>query len=354
MQFKVERFWPCRSPAAMGAGLLAWCVATWPGVAEAHVKWFCDFNVASQPQTLQNVLTSQFAALSVLAVCILLIGCLVDQTPFGAALSAALDRVTAPIRANADVLVRAACGFFLIALWTWGGILLTPELKTDSPLIPLLQLGMAASLISPRTAPFAGFGIVGLYGLALRQYGLFHLMDYPIFLGVAAYLVLTCRPQWNVLEVRPLEVLRWSASITLMWASIEKWAYPQWTLPLYLGHPAMSLGYNFDLFMRAAGVIEFTLAFALLWTPLVRRSAATILIGMFVSATFEFGKIDVVGHSVIIAVLLVLAADNVTRSASIRAWRSLIAPTLGYGLALAAFLATYYGVHAILFGTTLT
>ena len=66
-----------------------------------------------------------------------------------------------------------------------------------------------------------------------------------------------------------------------MWASIEKWAYPEWTFPLFIEHPEMSLNYDVAFFMRAAGVIEFTLAFALLWTPLVRRSAAIVLAGIF-------------------------------------------------------------------------
>ncbi len=72
----------------------------------------------------------------------------------------------------------------------------------------------------------------------------------------------------------------------------------------------MTLGYDPEFFMRAAGVIEFTLAFALIWTPLVRRVAATLLAAMFVSAVFQFGKIDAIGHSLIIVVLLAIVADD--------------------------------------------
>ncbi len=39
--------------------------------------------------------------------------------------------------------------------------------------------------------PFAGLGIAFLYGLATAQYGFFPMADYPVFLGVAAYLVMT-------------------------------------------------------------------------------------------------------------------------------------------------------------------
>jgi hypothetical protein len=330
---------------------LATVCLSFPQPAWAHVKWFCNFDVASQPRVLDKVVSADFVALTVLAIAVMLAGCLLDRTKLGEAISRALDRVTMVVRANADVLIRATCGFFLIALWTMGGILLTPELKTASSWVPQLQLAMAAALLTRRTTALTGLGIVILYGLALRDYGLFHLMDYPIFLGVAAYLVATSWPVSRWIPLRPLDLLRWSASVTLMWASVEKWAYPDWTLPLYIGHPAMSMGYDFELFMRAAGVIEFTLAFALLLTPLVRRTAAFILIGMFVSATAEFGKIDAIGHSVIIAVLLLLAADETRAKVSARQWRWVAEPALAYAVALLVAVSLYYGVHAWLFGT---
>ncbi len=36
--------------------------------------------------------------------------------------------------------------------------------------------------------------------------------------------------------------LRWAAAVTLMWASVEKWAYPHWTDPLIAAKPAMTMG----------------------------------------------------------------------------------------------------------------
>ena len=62
--------------------------------------------------------------------------------------------------------------------------------------------------------------------------------------------------------------------------------------------------------MRAAGVVEFALAFALIWTPLVRRIAAIILAGDVHQRDFEFGKIDAIGHALIIVVLLAIIADT--------------------------------------------
>jgi hypothetical protein len=317
-----------------------------PSAAQAHVKWFCAYDVAGRPQGLEQVLCLDFEWLTGLALLCLMFGCLAEGTPLGGALLNALDRVTARIRTDTELLVRATLGFFLVSLWDLGGIILTPELKTDVAWIPWLQLAMAGCLIWRRTMPITGLGIVFLFSFATAQYGLFHLADYPVFLGIAAYLIaqgLGLKP----FDVRPLDLVRWTAAVTLMWASIEKWAYPDWTAPLIAAKPQMTMGATPELFMQAAGVIEFTLAFALIWTPLVRRTAAIILAAIFVSAIFEFGKVDAVGHSGIIVVLLAIAADDVR--VPVRARQALLAPAY-YGAALATFLFLYYVGHAALFG----
>ncbi len=317
------------------------------GQASAHVKWFCAYDVAGQPRGLENVLCPDFERLSGLALVVLLIGCLLERTLLGDLMLRALDRVTAGLRANTEVLIRATCGGFFVALWTLGGVLLTPELKTASTAVPWLQLAIAAGLVWRRTMPLSALGMVVLFGLAVRDYGVFHMMDYPVFVGLAIYFALIGLRRMPF-GVRPLDIVRWSAGVTLMWASIEKWAYPQWTFPLFLTHPAMTMGFDGEFFMRAAGVVEFTLAFALMWTPLVRRSAAIMLAATFISAVLEFGKIDAIGHSAIIAVLFAITADDARVPGVSRSW--LLAP-VGYSTALAGFLAIYYVAHAAMFGT---
>ena len=319
------------------------------GSASAHVKWFCAYDVAGQPRGLDQVLCPDFEWLTGLALVTLMLGCLAEGTPLGGALLSALDRVTTRIRTDTELLVRCTLGFFFVSLWSLGGIILTPELKTDVSWIPWLQLALAVCLIWRRTMPITGLGIVFLFAFATVQYGVFHLADYPVFLGVAAYLILRgfdIEPY----GIRPLDLVRWAAAITLMWASVEKWAYPQWTDPLLAAKPQMTMGATPELFMQAAGVIEFTLAFALIWTPLVRRVAALILTGIFVSAIFEFGKVDAIGHSGIIVVLLGIAADDAR--ATVRARDAAWAPAY-YVAALAAFLALYYLGHEALFDTGL-
>src|SRR5581483_3388312 len=103
-----------------------WTVA-FVETASAHVKWFCAYDVAGQPRGLENVLCPDFELLVGSAMLILLSGCLIDGTQLGDAMLRSLDRATAWVRANTEILFRAGCGAFFISLWTLGGIILTPE-----------------------------------------------------------------------------------------------------------------------------------------------------------------------------------------------------------------------------------
>ena len=53
-----------------------------------------------------------------------------------------------------------------------------------------IQLGIAAGMLSRRTMPLSALGIFVLFAIAIWNYGIFHLADYPVFLGVAVYLAL--------------------------------------------------------------------------------------------------------------------------------------------------------------------
>src|SRR5665213_4400922 len=74
--------------------------------AEAHVKWFCAFNVAGQPRGLENVLCPDFEYLVGLSALALMAGCLVEGTNVGLAMIRAIDRVTAYMRDNMETMYR--------------------------------------------------------------------------------------------------------------------------------------------------------------------------------------------------------------------------------------------------------
>src|SRR5215831_19358352 len=128
MNRRTMRWLPIAATAALGASLCCFHADE----ATAHVKWFCAYDVAGQPRGLANVLCLDFEWLVGLAVLVIMAGCHLEGTTVGNALVRAINRVTSRLETDTETLTRAVCGFFFVALWTMGGILLTPELKTTS------------------------------------------------------------------------------------------------------------------------------------------------------------------------------------------------------------------------------
>jgi hypothetical protein len=84
-----------------------------------------------------------------------------------------------------------------------------------------------------------------------------------------------------------------------------------------------------------------------LWTPLIRRLSAILLASMFVSAVFEFGKIDAIGHLMIIAILVAITLDH--EKALLH--KSYFAP-VAYLAGLAGVISAYYGFHILFYGNS--
>jgi hypothetical protein len=318
--------------------------ASVPSTAEAHVKWFAAYNVATPPRPLAEVASPTFFILALLSLLVLWAFCRIERTSIGTALLESLDELTQPFRDRIDDLFRAGVAAFFIAIWVHGGIILTPELVIDLPFLPWLQAAIAVALFWRATMVLSAVGIVALFAVGIGAYGTFHMMDYPIFLGAAGYLALSGLGQQRFLGFRPLDVARVGAAVTLLWASVEKWAYPQSSFPVLEAHVGLRMGLSSDFYMVAAGAIEFALAFGLLWTPLVRRLSALALSAMFISAVLEFGKVDAIGHLVIIVILAAILIDAPPR---VRQSSALVPAS--FAATLAVFILSYYGAHAVLF-----
>jgi len=318
----------------------------WPSSASAHVKWFAHYDVAGSLQPLAAVLSPTFFLLFGCAILTLWLTCLIEGTAIGVTLLQTFARIGKAACPRTEEFLRACAGGFFVALWVLGGVILTPELKTASPVIPWLQAAIAVGMFWRGGMFFSALGMVALFGIGIWNYGIFHMLDYPIFLGLAAYFALSSIGR-NLFGLRPIDVARWGAGITLMWASIEKWGFPEWTYPLLRQHPDIAMGWNPHFYMTAAGVIEFALAFGLLWTPLVRRLSAVVLAAMFISAVFEFGKIDAIGHSMIVAILVAILVDEEPSPPRLPSW---LAPVMCCAAVTVTMLA-YYGIHALIYGT---
>jgi hypothetical protein len=334
-------------PGTLAAAVLALYTAP----AFAHVKWFAPYIVDAPPQAVAATLQDGwFWTAIVLVLGFFLITRLVEASRFGEMLLAGLDQLTDVLWKRLDDFVKAVVGAFFVAIFAIGGIYLTPDLHTPAEWISWTQLLIAGLLFWRRTQPLAAAGIVALWLLALRDYDFFHLLDYlALGLGVAAYLVLEAsdREAWRK---HRFEALRLGVAVALMWSSLEKFAYPDWFHPLVEERPFLTFGLPRDVFIPMAGVAEFTMGFGLLWTPLVRRLSAIALFVIFNAAVYPFGRIDLIGHALIMAVIVAIAADH-TREMHIlsAARRAIAAVPLAIALSLAIFTTAYWGSHALLY-----
>ncbi len=320
--------------------------------AEAHVKWFAPYIVKASPRPVSATLTDQwFWAGIVLVMVFLILTRVVEQSRFGNSVMGMIDRASDPLWNRLDDFIRCVIAAFFVAIFAVGGVYLTPDLKTPAEWVSWVQLLIAAGIFSKRTMPLSAAGIIGLWLLALRDYELFHLFDYlALGVGVAAYLVLAAssNEQWRT---HRFEVLRWAVAIALMWSSLEKFAYPDWFYPLVAERPFLTFGIPRDAFISMAGVAEFTLGFGLLATPLVRRLSALGLLVIFISAVYPFGRIDMIGHALIMMIIVAISVDHKRELSFMNAIRQniVLLPASLAGF-LTVFAVSYWGLHAGIYG----
>lgn len=339
----------------LGVGFAAFMAffAGFSAAAWAHVKWFAPYIVQAAPKPIIYTLTDQWFWIGLSLILVFFIATrLVEKSALGDVVQQHLDTITNPLWLRLDDFIRVVIGAFFVAIFAVGGIYLTPDLKTPSEWVSWSQLLIAALVFSRRTQSLAAAGILALWLLALRDYELFHMLDYlALGVGVAAYLVLESSNNEDLRKHR-LTALRVGVAIALMWSSLEKFGYPDWFYPLVQEKPFLTFGLPRDAFIPMAGLAEFTMGFGLLWTLLIRRLSAIALFIIFTAAVYPFGRVDLVGHALIMAIIVAIIADHSRDKDLLPVLKEKVAAIpLGLAIALIVFVSAYWGSHTLLYGT---
>jgi len=327
--------------------------------AEAHVKWFSDYNLVCPPRSPSRIVFGEYFFLFCLFVGPLMFAVTYVDHELVRRRSWLFQRasnLTDQVHAYFPIAVRLGVSAFFVAAISYGGVLLTPELKTEESWVPMVQLAIAAAALLPRTSFLAGFGIAGLYAYAVSQFGVYHLLDYPIFLGVAAFLVIDSL-FGKERSMTAQNVMRWCTGITLLWAGIEKFAYPEWSFVLLTERPAIAFGFGPEFYMAAAGFVEFCCAYLLIAGSLSARASAAVLQFFFTSAIYYFGLIDAIGHSAIIIVLFILILAQNPLPLRFQRYPSINVATIHTAVFFAAlflYISLYYGGHSLSYAPNLS
>jgi hypothetical protein len=327
--------------------------------AQAHIKWFEPFDIAQPPRPIGDVLDQTFICFFLASVATIYLFFFADRYAYKKRLFVDLDERFRVFDDFSIVIMRAAAGIFFVSLWAYGvfahrSFYITPELVTQDAWVSWLQLAMAACALSARTTPFIALGILILYGMGVSAYGLYHMLDYIVFLAIGFFLGATALPS-KAWKKAGFVTLYAATGVNFLWLAVEKFAYPYWTYPLLADHPNLLMGMDPEIYMILAGYVEVMIIFTLLGAAsVVTRLIAFAFQALFVLAIFEFGLIDAVGHLMIIAILFVLLVRGPTDARKILVLETKSPQMEAYfmtGLYYLAFVNAfllYYGLHYLL------
>src|SRR5271157_5103951 len=137
-----------RDKSRRGMCMAALCaaLAVLPQSAFAHIKWFAPYDVPAQPRLLSQVFDVLFWEPIVVALGVLLLTCYAERGPIGRAMLDTLELLGRPLRSRIDDLYRAGTAVFFVAIAVLGGIILTPELKTDFTRISWYEIAIALGM----------------------------------------------------------------------------------------------------------------------------------------------------------------------------------------------------------------
>jgi len=335
-------------------------VFSFPELASAHIKWFVEFDVSDPPQSLWQIKDRvYYVTLLALSVWGVLFALLLDNTGFKRLAGFSLaDKFFPQHKDIALNIARIGTGVFFVIVWLVGDIILTPELIGNSGYIPSIHLLIAFSVLFKRGLIIAGLAILYLYAYAMMEYGVFHLLDYVIFLGLAFYLILSGVAHSSVEKWR-LPILYYGLIFSFLWSAVEKVAYPQWFYPFLEKHHFLTMGLDMDLFIACAAFVEFVLFFLLL----ISRNGAILLafaINLLITVgNIYFGKVDAIGHfptNFILLIILLKGAlpasplvNKFTHSSTGSSYLIAMRGTFIYILALPLLVSFYYGLHWVLY-----
>ncbi len=313
-------------------GLIAVAAAVLcPSPAQAHVKWFSDFSYGDAPNEFSDILSPTFYWLGLLSMAVIAVLVIVEQRIHRWAPFRRLEIWLSRQAKHAQSIMRL--GMAATLLWSWqAGTIFAPDLTTESETVLWLELLTAVFLIFRKTIPLAAAGILGLYGYAIWENGIFYMLDYAMFAGIAWYFFASSTSR-EAIQRTALPVVYATVGFCLIWLGIEKLVYPSWAKFLLEQHPVLALGFEHDFFVMAAAFVEISLGFMIM-ACLQQRLLALFITFLFFLTTMVFGRQEVVGHTMIHAVLIVFLLAGAGKAVPPLEWlprRVLHAPAAAIG-----------------------
>ncbi|WP_457617545.1 hypothetical protein [Lutibacter sp.] len=322
----------------------------------AHIKWFVEFDISDPPQSILSIVQKYYyIALLILSILGVIIASFIDS--YWCKKAGTFTLISRQFLQYDDIalnIARIGTGIFFISIWLIGDVILTPELLSMDWYIPYIQLIIAVSLLFRQSLFIAGIGILLLYINGIYYYGLFHMVDYTLFIALAIFLILSSFKKVKFDNYR-FPILYLGLIFSFLWSAIEKIAYPQWFYPFLEKYSFLTLGFNTDFFISSAAFIEFTLFFLLLITRNGVVLLAFIINLVVISGNIYFGKMDAIGHfpaNFILLIMMIkgpLPIKSYFLNHSCKPYNNAYKNVKIYLMSLFLLCFFYYGLHYLLY-----
>ncbi len=286
------------APIAVATGVLL----LWPARADAHVKWFSEFDFRDPPLPFSEVVDGRFVVLLVVAAVVMAGLPALDRWLETRAPYVAVNDWLAERRHHGDAVIRYSMAAVLLITWA-SRALLTPELAEPADWIGWVEFALVALLLTGRFDRIGGAGLIGLWLVGVATYGAFHMLDYLHIIGIGAFLILRADGRRDVRGLG-VPVLSLTVGFSLMWLGFEKLVYPEWSFAILETRPLLRLGLPAEFFLDGAAFVEIGLGFLLI-IGLLGRPLALVITVVFISTTLVFGRVEVIGHTPVHAALVV-------------------------------------------------
>lgn len=282
--------------------LLATILLFIPAVAQAHVKWFSDYNFQQSPLQLSELNHPYFWGLFFLSLISLPLLVFTDKLGEHSAAYLKINSFLDRYSDQGPLIMRIAMGAVLLMSWQ-GDSYIAPEIPIPSAFWGWFQFLLALFLIFKETTFLTGLGIIFLYFMGIYENGYFHMLDYIVYPAVGIFLIVSYSKNEKIKNL-DLPVLYSGLGFSLCWVAFEKMIYPYWGLSVLAKAPELTMGLNHEFFLLACAFIEFTLGYLLI-ICLLHRPLAVIVTLTFFTTTLFFGKTEIIGHTILHGALLV-------------------------------------------------
>lgn len=279
-----------------------------PQNAQAHVKWFSNFDFTQAPLNMGELSSSgTFWFLMCLSIVSLPLIVYLDRSLETSTAYTKVNSFLDRYAGNAQLIMRMIVGAVLLMSWQ-GDSIIAPEIPVFGDLWGWAQFALVFLLLFKETTWIVGLGMLLFYGMGIYYHGIFHMLDYIIYPAVGLYFIFSSSKNERIRNL-DLPVLYSGLGFSLCWVAFEKLVYPYWGLSVLEKAPQLSMGLDHQFFLTSTAFVEFTLGYLLI-ICLLQRPLAIIITLVFFTTTVFFGKTEVIGHTILHGALLIFVVKG--------------------------------------------